>query len=120
MCLASKTMDWAKESASRPSVPLFLTLDIATIERKHAITRRRSAEVGQCQAVDTRGNTCEHVIDCPAAIKFDAATEFIIRRLGRPRPTFVFPNANRKRWFGFSVVGVHCEPFYAVERSNPS
>jgi hypothetical protein len=72
--------------------------------------RRRSAEVGQGRAVDARRDAGEHMIDRPGAIHFDPATELAIRRVRRSRPSFIFPNADRKSTsigFGFIAVGVH-------------
>src|ERR1700734_4393718 len=95
---------------SRLGVPPFPTFDVAKIEREHAIGRRRSAEVGQCRAVDTRRDAGEHVIDRPGAIHFDAATELTIRRARRSRPSFLFTPPDRKSTsiaFGFIAVGVH-------------
>jgi hypothetical protein len=89
---------------------LFPTIDAAKIKRKHAVGRRRSAEVGQCRAVDTRWDAGEHVLDGPGAIHFDAATELTIRGVGRSRPAFIFPNADRESTsieLRFIPLGVH-------------
>ena len=74
----------------------------------------RSVEAEPSTRAGTPVNT---VIDRPGTIDFDATTELIMRRVGRARPAFFFPNTDRKSTsieFGLITASAHWGPFVQI------